>query len=115
MSFSLARWFTESVNADKPEYEFLREELLQEEVYKATHVGVSKDKVIVKTPHGVAMVELKTVKGCKLMVFDFVRDDKWERYNFWYNLSSVKDLGDYFRTLPRVSFNDLFLYGTATK
>lgn len=52
-------------------------------------------------------------QGCKLVLFDHVQNDRWVHQQFWMNATSVGDLGDRLRALPRVSFDALFVGAVA--
>ena len=110
-SFSLAQWFTPAVDISNDQGEFLREDLIND-VYQFTAFGVSKTgQVIVHTPDGRCIIEKKTERGCSLVWFDYVVNGRWTHYKFWFNESSVKDLGDLFRKSPekRKDFDWLYI------
>ena len=107
-SFALARWFGPVEDVNGASGDFVREEILNE-VYQGTRYGVRGQRVIVETPNGMAIVERKEISGCPVVTFDFVRNDRWTRQQFWMNLSSVLDLSNTLRKLPRVSFDELFV------
>lgn len=113
-AFTLARWFTNPVQANGPASKFTREDVLHE-VYKADKIGVRDGVVIARCPKGVAIIETTVVQGAKLVEFDYVEDNRWARTTFWMNASSVKDLGNILRGLPRASFDDLFVYGETAR
>ena|ERR1017187_7760737 len=110
MAFTLARWFTPATEANAPEDDFVREDILSA-VAQATIVAVSGKTTMVKTPKGIVAIEAKSVQGCPIVDFDFVEDGRWNHIRFWMNASSVKSLGDILRTKPRGNFDDLFVYG----
>lgn len=112
-AFALARWFQPERYANRPEDDFVREEILGD-LYAATTVAVHTDgTTLVRTPNGAAMVEAYDDRGAPLVRFDYVRHDRWERTAFDMNASSVRHLGDHLRTLPRVPFDELFVGATA--
>lgn len=113
--FSLARWFQAPVNANGADEEIgedgmdTRERILSD-LYRATAIAIHDDgTVLAITPNGAAMIEKKDVDGCALVVFEYVRNDRWGKTQFWMNASSVKGLGDYLRSLPRRPFDALFV------
>jgi hypothetical protein len=109
--FTLARWFQRETMANRPEDDFVREEVLSE-VYRASAVGVTRSKtVFVRTPSGVCAIERKNIQGSPMLEFDFVENERWQRTMFWMNLSSLPGLGDYLRSVQRVDPNELFLQG----
>lgn len=107
-AFSLARWFQMERYANRPEDDFVREEILTE-VYQAERVAVSGKTVLVKTPNGACMIERRDVDGSPLVFFDYVENARWTRTNFWMNASSVRDLGERLRSVPTGDFNALFI------
>lgn len=108
--FTLARWFQTERFANRPEDDFVREEVLGE-LSQAEAVAKHGDELAVKTPHGVCLIEPKEVQGSKLVVFDYVEDARWTRTNFWMNASSVDGLLAELRSVRSCGFDDLFLYG----
>jgi hypothetical protein len=104
--FALARWFDIPVEASGPYDDEKREEILGD-VYDATVVGVSGNKVIARTPLGACIME--ATENGQLVEFDHAHDGLWKRTRFWMNASSVRHLGDHLRTLPRRPFDELFV------
>lgn len=110
-AFALARWFQPERYANKPEDDFLREELLNE-LYDADVVAKAPDgSMLVRTPNGAAMVE-KDVPADFLVNFDVVSHTNWTRTSFWMNTSSVEDLLARLDDLPEVEFDALFVGAT---
>ncbi len=106
----MAQWFTPAVDISNEQGDFLREDLLGD-IYQFTAFGVQKDKIIVHTPGGRCIIEKKVERGCPLVWFDYVVNDRWTHYKFWFNEATVKDLGDAFRKHPekRKEFDWLFI------
>lgn len=104
--FALARWFQPERYADRPEDDFVREEVLSE-VYRAEAVAVHDGVVLVRTPSGACSIECDDERG--LVTFDYMTNASWSRTRFWMNKSSVSDLGDILRAAPRVDFDSLFV------
>jgi hypothetical protein len=107
-AFGLARWFQTERYANRPEDDFLREEILDDLYANGQAVACQNGTVLVRTANGAAMIERRDEQGSPLVVIDYVRHDRWERTNFWMNASSVSDLGERLRALPRESFDVLF-------
>lgn len=105
--FDLARWFDIPIDANSEDHP-AREEILGA-VWQATAVGVAGGRVIVKTPLGACIMERAEIQGCPVVMFDHVCDDRWTRTRFWMNASSVKELGERLRQLPRAPFDALFV------
>lgn len=122
-AFSLARWFDETRYANRPEDDFIRENLLND-VENFTAVAVIDDGFIVRTPLGAATITQVSVPvppservggvvPVNLMNIDHVRNDQWERTGFWMNTSSVKNLLERLAAAPHVDANALFIGGAA--
>lgn len=109
-AFTLARWFQPEEEINGVTHDELREEILSE-VQNATAIAVKGSTVLARTPRGVCAMEAKEVRGCKVVTFDMVWNDRWTRQSFWMNASSVADLGAALRTKPRVAFNTVFVRG----
>jgi hypothetical protein len=107
-AFALARWFQPERYADRPEDDFVREEILSE-VYNAEACAVHDGTVLVRTPSGACCIEKIDADGSPLVTFDYVSNTNWTRTKFWMNASSVRDLGDRLRAVPRASFDALFV------
>ena len=105
-AFALGQWFTEGRPAD----EFAREELLGK-AFQATAFGVHKDAVIMRVPGGRMIAEKRTVQGAPIVFFEYCEDGRWGKTTFWFNASSVSNLGDHLRAHPelRVSFDSIFV------
>lgn len=109
-AFKLTRWFQPERYANRPEDDFVREEILND-LASPRAVAVTEDGTIfVETETGACAVERKP-NG--LVTFDYVRNDRWERTAFWMNASSVTDLGDVFRAARRVTADEIFTGVTA--
>lgn len=107
IAFTLARWFQMERYANRPEDDFVRDEILND-LYAAEAVAVSGDSLLVRTPNGACFVERKTVDGAPLVMFDYVWNERWERTNFWMNASSVEHLGEHLLAVPRADFDSIF-------
>lgn len=107
-AFALAQWFTDGQPAD----EFTREDLLGK-CFQATAFGVHGDTVIMRVPGGRMIAEKRTVQGAPLVFFEYCDDVHWGKTTFWFNASSVAELGDWLRARPqlRVSFDSIFING----
>lgn len=93
--------------ADGPADDFLREELLND-VYLASAVAVNADRlVLAKTPRGCCVMRVTSERGAEIVMFDHLAGD--QRVSFWMNKSSVRDLGDHLRKLPRVAWSALIV------
>lgn len=99
-SFKLAQWFTPAVDISNEQGEFLREDLIND-VYQFTAFGVKEGSIIVHTPGGRCIIEKKMEGKSSLVWFDYVVNGRWTHYKFWFNESSVKDLGNLFRKSPQ--------------
>lgn len=110
-AMAMAQWFTTPDYVNKPEAKEAREDLIGK-AYQATEVAVSSDRcVLMRVPGGRMMAQVKTVKGCEIVEFDYVEDGRWVHYNFWFNKSSVADLGQKLRFVKRVSFESILFNG----
>lgn len=106
-AFALARWFQSSRYVNRPEDDFVREEVLAE-VWNAEAVGIAEDgTVFVRTPHGACAIE--KITEAQIVNFDYVENDRWTRTTFWMNASSVRSLGERLRSVPRESADAIFL------
>jgi hypothetical protein len=114
-AFDLARWFQTERYANRPEDDFVREEILNDladaEALASGLVG-GVHTTLVRTPNGACMVEFRVVEGAPLVLFDYVRHDRWERTKFWMNESSVSDLLARLDSVPQKAFDDLFVGAT---
>ena len=90
----------------------MREDLCAD-VYHATHVATANGTVIAKTPLGLCVMRVQNLDGSKLVWFDHSSNNAWTRRTFWYNASSVEQLGQLLRRLPRVPFELLVTGATA--
>lgn len=106
-AFSLARWFQPERYANRPEDDFLREEILND-LYHAQAVAVQGDSTLVRTPLGACCIEPHPQQE-GLLVFDYVSNERWERTSFWMNRSSVRDLGDVLRAASRADYDAIFV------
>lgn len=113
--FALARWFQPERFANRPEDDFVRDEILND-LYDAEAVAVCGDTVLVRTAKGACMIE-KRDAGCRsaLVNFDYVSNERWERTSFWMNESSVRDLGETLRSKPRADFDAIFVGAAGTR
>lgn len=110
-AFSMAQWYTHAEEANEPEDEVAREEILSK-CYKFQRFGVHKDTVILDLgPEGRVLIDIQTNQGCKICYFDYVPRGRWVHTKFWFNASSVADLGEALRKSPekRVSFMEIFV------
>jgi hypothetical protein len=114
-AFALARWFQPERFANRPEDDYVRDEILND-LYDAEAVAVRGDTVLVRTAKGACMIEKRDV-GCKsaLVDFDYVSSERWERTAFWMNESSVRDLGEALRSKPRADFDAIFVGAEGTR
>ena len=109
-SLMLAKLFmnSTSINGACGDEEELREKFYSE-LYKATAVATDEETTFVDTPEFVAIITVYTHDNNKLVDFDIItKDDIMLKYNFFFNKSSVKDLGNYLRTVKRVDMKDFF-------
>jgi hypothetical protein len=117
---ALAAWYQTPTDLNDAAGKFLRDDI-DNEVYRFTAYGVRDGKVIVKTPGGRCLIEVREIQGCKIMTFDFVANPGAvgvctgeplpPRTTHWRNLSSVADLGGRLRARPelRRDFDALFI------
>lgn len=120
--FGLARWFDEARYANAPEDNYIRENVLNDiENFEAVgelslDAPTTLKHYIVRTPLGAATIQHVTTyedyNDVDLVVFDHVRNDRWERIDFWFNASSVSDLLDRLEAAPHVNADSLFIGGT---
>lgn len=118
--FSLARWFDVTRYANRPEDEEVRDRALFD-IYEFDAVGelprdaITLEHFIVRTPRGAAIVkrvtEYANLVGVDLTVFDYVRNDRWERTSFWFNTRSVSNLLDKLGDAEYVDPDALFVGG----
>jgi hypothetical protein len=110
--FQPAAWFTAPRSIDTPEGGSEREDVLND-VYRFTAFAARGDVVAVRTPNGRALLEARTVRGCRLVDVDYVPAGRVERVSFRMNASSLSDLGDRLRAAAdkRADFDTLFLGG----
>src|SRR4051812_44597378 len=119
-AFSLARWFDIPRYTNAPEDEANREGALND-IERFTAVGElpgderTAEHFIVRTPLGAATVQRVTeylnLTNVDLVLFDHVRNDRWERIMFWFNTSSVEGLLDRLRDAEHVNPDALFIGG----
>jgi hypothetical protein len=111
-AFDLARWFTIPEDASGAGDDFIREDILGDLYANARAVGIHEGTVLVETERGMAMIERDPRD---IVVFDYVENDRWRRVRFWMNASSVRDLGERLRALPRRPFDEMFTGATTTR
>lgn len=107
-SLMLAKLFMDStsINGACGGEEELREKFYSE-LYKATAVATDGETTYVDTPKFVAIITV--YERDNIVNFDIItKDDTMLKYNFFFNKSSVKDLGNYLRTVKRVDMKDFF-------
>lgn len=107
-AFSLARWFNIPADASGPYDDEVREEILSDLYANAKAVGVLEGKTFVQTEKGAAIIE-PHADYPEVVVFDYVENRRWRRVSFWMNASSVSDLGEVLRSVPRRPFDELFV------
>ena len=97
---------TTPINGACGDEEELREKFYSE-LYKATAVATDGETTYVDTPKFVAIITV--YEHDNIVNFDIItKDDIMVKYNFFFNKSSVKDLGNYLRTVKRVDMKDFF-------
>ena len=85
---------TTPINGACGDEEELREKFYSE-LYKATAVATDGETTFVDTPEFVAIITVKD----NIVDFDIItKDDIMLKYNFFFNKSSVRDLGNHLRT-----------------
>lgn len=104
---TLIKLFSNPTYLDKPINKFDREDLLGDLYANSLSVAILSDKSIaIETPNYIFLAEV--VEDGRIVEFDALsRDRVMIRYNFWMNVSSVKDLGNKLRKLPRKTFEEL--------
>lgn len=108
-TFALARWFQPEQYANRPEDDFVREDILND-LATADAVGIdASGTILVRTEGGACAIDCDETTG--LVHFDYVSNTAWTRTRFWMNAASVRDLGAALRALPRVPFDSLFVGG----
>jgi hypothetical protein len=114
-AFELARWFQAERYANRPEDDFVRDEVLEALYQRTECVGHGKDgQMLAKTDQGMCMVEFRNVDGSPLVTFDFVSDSNWTRTSFWMNASSVDDLVNHLEQFEPVGdFDEMFVQGSS--
>jgi hypothetical protein len=108
--FTLARWFTTPRVVNRPEDESVREEVLND-IAQATSHGVHDRIIVVRTPRGVAVLELSTINGAHVVFVDYVQDDTPGRLEFWMNASSLGPIYQRVLAQPCVPFDQIFCRG----
>lgn len=113
--FTLARWFGGQTDVSGADDDTFREAVLGQ-VHQAEAYAEHDGTAIVKTPDGVCMIEYDETYGKRgqpgcLVIFDYVEDQRWVRYRFWMNESSVADLMEDAKALQRADFEELFIHG----
>ena len=115
-SLMLAKLFmnSTSINGACGGEEELREKFYSE-LYKATAVATDGETTFVDTPEFVAIITVykhdfnNNAKKANIVDFDIItKDDTMVKYNFFFNKSSVIDLGNHLRTVKRVDMKDFF-------
>ena len=93
-----------SINGACGDEEELREKFYSD-LYKATAVATDGETTYVDTPKFVAIITVKA----NIVDFDIItKDDTMLKYNFFFNKSSIRDLGNYLRTVKRVDMKYFF-------
>lgn len=114
-AMSLATWFTIPVDKSGPNDDEVRETILME-VSKATAYAEENGAVLFDCATG--RVLFYHLAGTPLLdgepmitTVDYVEKGRWARTRFWMNTSSVRDLVENRKNLPRVDFTQLFCTG----
>ena len=95
---------TTPINGACGDEEELREKFYSE-LYKTTAVATDGETTFVDTSKFVAIITVKD----NIVDFDIItKDDIMLKYNFFFNKSSARDLGNYLRTVKRVDMKDFF-------
>lgn len=95
---------------DASEDDYLREMLLTE-AFNSKMVAVDTNNNITAFISNLYIVfaRIETVCGIKTVSFYFIgREKEIKNYHFFMNASSVKDLGNYLRTVKRVNMDEVF-------
>ena len=93
-----------SINGACGGEEELREKFYSD-LYRATAVATDGETTFADTSKSVAIITVKD----NIVDFDIItKDDTMLKYNFFFNKSSVKDLGNHLRTVKRVDMKDFF-------
>lgn len=73
--------------------------------------AVHGNTVLLQTPAGRMILEVKLVQGCKLVVFTWAPNSRTLLWETWFNQSSVSHISDALRAAPekRVSFDELYV------
>jgi hypothetical protein len=106
----LKRRFTMSLRADSAEDDPVRNEVLRDLAEAIAH-AVHENVVVIETPLGAALLEATTMDGAPIVLVDHIRRDHWARVQFWTNASSLADVYARLHTLPRLTFEQIFLLG----
>lgn len=75
-------------------------DILTGEAYSFKAFAVEGSTVALITEKGRFFLETKTVEGCKIVWFDYYPAHRADRVRWWFNASSVKDLGEKLRNSP---------------
>ncbi len=87
------------ISGDGVDDETQREEILAS-LKSVTHYAVFENFVLIRTVKGRCLLEKRNVEGAPMVGFMYKEHNKKESVAFWYNASSVKDLGEALRTVP---------------
>jgi hypothetical protein len=78
--------------------------------FTAYGVDQGSKAVIARSPAGRTLMEVQTVKGCKIVVFTHHERGADRTVHFWMNASSVADIAEAMRVNQdkRVAFEDIY-------
>jgi hypothetical protein len=108
---SLAAWFDIPMEASGPNDDEAREAVLME-ASKATAYSEEAGTVLFDCPRGRVLFSYAPGTPDKddepiVTFIDYVEKGRWARIRFWMNTSSIRDLLERRRSLPRVDFTQL--------
>jgi len=91
--------------------EFEREEIINKVTESnLVRFGIFSDTVVMELKDGRMIAESRTIEGCPIVEFDWYPNDRVIRKHFWFNASSVKNIGEMLRNnqQKKAEFNAIF-------
>lgn len=85
------------ISSDNGMNEMRREEILLDLTAQMTHFAVQDTFVLIRTNNGRCLMEKRTVHDSPMVGFMYQTHNSGESVSFWYNASSVQNIGAHLR------------------
>jgi len=86
-------------------------EAIANEASRFERFAVSGDTILLQTPAGRMILEIRTVQKAKLVIFTWAPNGRTTLWETWFNASSVQHLSEALRSAPekRCDFDQLYI------